>query len=177
MDFQRAVTENAEGKKARNNSWRNSPRSQKEFDNKQKSLADAQTKLQTQAKGIERYGEGRFGEDDRPLNTELQRMNDDAQKELGELQQTACSDRSRRKLKRLSRRIRTENGYAVVFDIRARRTASSIGHDVADITTEIIRRIDADAAESACRASGGCTETQPRLPAPAAEASRHPTAT
>ena len=49
VDFQKAVIENAEGKKAQEKFMAEVNKRQKEFEGKQKSLSDAQNKLQTQA--------------------------------------------------------------------------------------------------------------------------------
>src|SRR5262245_8356852 len=47
VDFQRAVTENADGKKAQEKFMGELNKRQKEFEDKQKAMTDAQTKLQT----------------------------------------------------------------------------------------------------------------------------------
>ena len=76
------------------------------------------------------------------MNTELQRMNDDAQKELPDLQQTLfkpIAEKTQEVLKAYS----TENGFAVVFDVSSQASSIIYVQDVADITTEIIRRVDA----------------------------------
>src|SRR5206468_1786902 len=49
VDFQKAVVENAEGKKAQERFMAEVNKRQKDFEGKQKSLTDAQNKLQTQA--------------------------------------------------------------------------------------------------------------------------------
>jgi len=86
-------------------------------------------------------------------------MNDDAQKELGDLQQQLFRPIAE-KVQDAVKSYSNENGFAVVFDTSSQ--ANSIIHwsDVADITTEIIRRVDAAPAKPAA------TSTTPSAAAP-----------
>src|SRR5438094_701785 len=52
VDFQKAVVDNSEGKKAQEKFMAEVNKRQKEFEEKQKSLADAQNKLQTQGQAL-----------------------------------------------------------------------------------------------------------------------------
>ena len=89
--------------------------------------------------------------------------NDDAQKELGDLQQQLfrpIMEQTQKVLQAYS----AENGFAVVFDVSSQANSIIYVQDVADITTEIIRRVDADIAK---------TPTPPApAPRPAAPAPR-----
>src|SRR4051812_4093954 len=87
VDFQRAVTENAEGKKAQEKFLAELNQRQKVFEEKQKLLTDSQTKLQNGDKTLTDTAKGDLAKQIDKLNTDLQRMNDDAQKELGDIQQ------------------------------------------------------------------------------------------
>ena len=74
-------------------------------------------------------------------------MNDDAQKELGELQQQLfrpIADKAQKAVESYS----VENGFAVVFDSSSQASSIIYKQEVADITTEIIRRMDAAAAKA-----------------------------
>jgi outer membrane protein len=142
VDFQRAITENSDGKKAQEKFVAELTRRQKEFDEKQKSLTDAQTKLQTGDKALSDTAKADLAKTIDRLNTELQRMNDDAQKDLGDLQQQLfrpIAEKAQDAVKSYS----TENGFAVVFDVSSQANSIIYRDDIADITTEIIRRIDA----------------------------------
>jgi outer membrane protein len=142
IDFQKAVTENSEGKKAQEKFIGELNKRQKDFEDKQKAMTDAQTKLQTGDKALSDTAKADLAKQVDKLNTELQRMNDDAQKELGELQQTLfrpIAERTQEVLKSYS----TENGFAVVFDSSNQANSIIYVQEVADITTEIIRRVDA----------------------------------
>ena len=99
--------------------------------------------------------------------TLLTRMNEDAQKEVPELQSKLLgpvADRTQKIIKSYA----DEAGIAVVFDISSQNSAIIHSSDLADITTEVIRRIDADIAKSPAPAA--------KAPAPAAPAARPPAA-
>ena len=142
IDLQKAITENAEGKKAQEKFMAEFNKKQKEFEDKQKAMTDAQTKLQTQDKALNPDAKAQLSKDIEKYNTELQRLNDDAQKDLGDLQQQLfkpIAEKAQDVLKSYS----TENGFAAVFDVSSQANSIIYYQDVADITTEIIRRIDA----------------------------------
>jgi outer membrane protein len=156
VDLQRAITENADGKKAQEKFMAEFNKRQKDFEDKQKALTDAQNKLQTQDKALSETAKTDLAKQIDRYNTELQRMNDDAQKELQELQQQLfrpIAEKTQDVLKSYS----TENGFAVVFDSSSQANSIIYFQDVADITTEIIRRVDS-------------TPTKPAAAAPAAAA-------
>ena len=147
VDFQKAVIENAEGKKAQEKFMAEVNKRQKEFEGKQKSLSDAQNKLQTQAQVLTDPVKVELNRQIDKLNTELQRMNDDAQKDLGDFQQQLfrpIMEQTQKVLQAYS----AENGFAVVFDVSSQANSIIYVQDVADITTEIIRRVDATVAKA-----------------------------
>ncbi|PYS02767.1 MAG: hypothetical protein DMG16_08005 [Acidobacteria bacterium] len=147
VDFQKAVIENAEGKKAQEKFMAEVNKRQKEFEGKQKSLSDAQNKLQTQAQVLTDPVKAELNRQIDKLNTELQRMNDDAQKDLGDFQQQLfrpIMEQTQKVLQAYS----VENGFAVVFDVSSQANSIIYVQDVADITTEIIRRVDATVAKA-----------------------------
>lgn len=155
VDFQKAVLENAEGKKAQEKLMAEVSKRQKDFEDKQKSLQDAQNKLQTQNTALSDTAKADLSRQIDKLNTDLQRMNDDAQKEIGDLQQQLLrpiADRAQKVLQAYS----AENGFSVVFDVSNQQNNIIYVQEVADITTEIIRRVDSELAKT------------PAAPAPAA---------
>jgi outer membrane protein len=160
MDFQKAVTENSEGKKAQEKFTAELNKRQAEFEAKQKQMTEAQTKLQNGDKALNDTAKADLAKQIDKLNTELQRMNDDVQKELGDLQQQLFRPIFE-KVQDVVKSYSTENGFAVVFDLSSQ--ANSIIHwsDVADITTEIIRRFDANAAKAPAAAAPAATAPKP----------------
>jgi outer membrane protein len=176
VDFQRLVTENADGKKAQEKFTAELQKRQKEFEDKQKAMTEAQTKLQTGDKTLNDTAKSDLAKQVDRLNTELQRMNDDAQKELGELQQTLFRP-IMEKAQAAVGTYSTENGFAVVLDSSAQ--ASNIVHldPVADITTEIIRRMDATPSKPAAAAAPTPAAPKPAGAAPATPPASKPPAT
>jgi outer membrane protein len=147
VDFQKAVVENAEGKKAQEKFMAEFNKRQKDFEDKQKAMTEMQTKLQNGEKALSEPAKADLAKQIDKLNTELQRMNDDAQKDLGELQQQLfrpIAEKTQEAVKTYS----SENGFGVVFDSSSQANSIIYVQDVADITTEIIRRIDATAAKT-----------------------------
>jgi Skp family chaperone for outer membrane proteins len=148
VDFQRAITENSEGKKAQESFLAEITKRQSDFDKKQKSLDDAQTKLRTQEKVLDDAAKSNLSKQIDQTTTELNRMNEDAQKELGDLQQKLFRPIAERTQKVLQA-YASETGFGVVFDISGQTNSIIYYQDVSDITTEIIRRVDAEAGKPA----------------------------
>lgn len=144
IDFQAALAGNVEGKKAQAQLGTEVNKRQTDMERTQKSLEDAQNKLRTQDKALSDAAKADLGRDIDRMTTELQRKNDDAQKELQDLQQQLLRPIAER-LQKVLQAYASEMGYAVVLD------AMSVVYfqDIADITTEIIRRVDADVAATA----------------------------
>ena len=147
VDFQKAVVDNSEGKKAQEKFMAEVNKRQKEFEEKQKNLADLQNKLQTQNAVLGDPAKADLSRQIDRINTDLQRMNDDAQKELGDFQQQLfrpIMEQTQKVLQAYS----AENGFAVVFDVSSQANSIIYVQDVADITTEIIRRVDANVGKA-----------------------------
>jgi Skp family chaperone for outer membrane proteins len=87
-------------------------------------------------------------------------MNDDAQKDLGDLQQQLFRPIAE-KTQDVVKSYSEENGFAVVFDI-SQGNSIIYRQDVADITTEIIRRVDATPGKPAAAPAA----TAPKAPEP-----------
>jgi Skp family chaperone for outer membrane proteins len=166
VDLQKAITENSDGKKAQEKFMAEFNKKQKEFEDKQKQLTDSQTKLQTQDKALSDAAKADLAKNIDRLNTDLQRMNDDAQKELGDLQQQLfrpIAEKTQDVLKSYS----NENGFAAVFDVSSQANSIIYFQDVADITTEIIRRIDSTPTKPAAAAApSAAPKTAAPAPAP-----------
>jgi outer membrane protein len=160
VDFQKAVIDNSEGKKAQDKFMAELNKRQKDFEDKQKALTDAQTKLQNGDKTLNDTAKADISKSIDKLNTELQRMNDDAQKELGDLRQQLFRPIAE-KTSDVLKAYAAENGFSVVFDSSSEASSIVYVQDVADITTEIIRRVDAAPAKAAAAPAA------PGAPAPA----------
>ena len=171
VDFQKAVVENAEGKKAQEKFTAELNKKQSEFEAKQKAMTEAQTKLQNGDKTLNDTAKADLAKQIDKYNTELQRMNDDAQKELGDLRDQLLRpimEKTQDVLKTYS----NENGFAVVFDVSQQQGNSIVYfQEVADITTEIIRRVDATPTKAA---APGATAPAPKTATPPAAATPRP---
>jgi len=153
MDFQKAVTENTEGKKAQEKFRAELEKRQGDFEAKQKAMTEMQTKLQNGDKALNDAAKADLAKQIDRLNTDLQRMNDDAQKELGDMQQVLFRpivEKTQEAVKSYS----TENSFAVVFDLSSQANSIVYWQDVADITTEIIRRMDANPSKAPAAPAG-----------------------
>jgi outer membrane protein len=161
VDFQKAVTDNADGKKAQEKFMAELNKRQKEFEDKQKAMTEAQTKLQAGDKALSDTAKADLSKQIDKYNTDLQRMNDDAQKELGELQQQLFRPIAE-KAQEAVQSYGKENGFAVVFDVSSQASSIIYRDDIADITTEIIRRMDAAPPKPAAAPATAA----PKAPAP-----------
>lgn len=164
VDFQKAVTENSEGKKAQEKFMGELNKRQKEFEDKQKALTDAQTKLQNGDKALSETAKADLAKQIDKLTTELQRMNDDAEKELRDLQQQLFRP-IMEKTQDVVKSYSTENGFAVVFDVSSQANSIVYVQDVADITTEIIRRVDATPTKAPAAPAASTPGPKPAEPA------------
>jgi outer membrane protein len=164
VDFQKAVTENSEGKKAQEKFMGELNKRQKEFEDKQKAMTDAQTKLQNGDKALSETAKADLAKQIDKLNTELQRMNDDAEKDLRDLQQQLFRP-IMEKTQDVVKSYSTENGFSVVFDVSSQANSIVYVQDVADITTEIIRRVDATPTKAPAAPAASTPAPKPGEPA------------
>src|SRR5262249_50481127 len=106
----------------------------------QKAMTEAQTKLQNGDKTLNDTTKADLAKQIDKLNTELQRMNDDAQKDLGDLQQQLfkpIAEKTQDVLKAYS----AENGFAVVFDTSRRASSIILNWEAADTRPKITRKV------------------------------------
>jgi Skp family chaperone for outer membrane proteins len=167
IDFQAALAGNTMGKKAQDQLAAAVNTKQQDMEKTQKSLEDAQNKLRTQANALSEDAKANLSRDIDRMTTDLQRKNDDAQKELQELQQNLLRPIAER-LQKVLDAYASEMGYSAVLDAMTVVWAAP----ASDITTEIIRRIDADVAASPAPAAA----PKAAAPAPAPPAAPRPAA-
>jgi outer membrane protein len=173
IDFNRAVTENAEGKKAGDAFMAEIGKKQAEFTKLQGEIDAIQKDLQTKDAALSAQAKADMAKDIDRKQTQLTRMNDDAQKDVPELQSQLLGpvmDRAQKVIKSYA----DEVGLAVVFDISNQNSSLIYWPDVADITTEVIRRIDADIAKNPPSAAAPAKAPAAPAKAPAAPATAAP---
>jgi len=71
LDFQKAVTDNSEGKKAQEKFMAEFNKRQKDFEDKQKAMSDAQNKLQTGDKALSDTAKADLAKSIDKMNTDL----------------------------------------------------------------------------------------------------------
>jgi outer membrane protein len=148
IDLRAAITGNAEGKKAADQWTAEFTKKQAEFDKLQKEAQDLQNRLSTQNAALSEAARADLTRQLDQKNTQLERTNQDAQKELADLQQrliAPIADTTNRVLQAYAK----DNGFALVFDRASEFNSIVFADDVIDITTEIIRRVDAEMAKTA----------------------------
>lgn len=181
IDFERAVTGTAEGKKAAEQFQGEITKRQTAMQAKNKEGQDIQTKLQTQDKVLSEAQKADYSKRLEALQTELTRDNEDAQRELGDMQQKLFAPIADR-VKQAIDAYAAENGFGVVLDTSSQYNNIMHFSDVADITTEIIRRVDSTAPKTAtppARTSPATrpstpSTTAPKPPAPSADPAKKP---
>ena len=168
VDFERAVVESAEGKKSSDRFTATLQAKQGDVEKKQKELEDQQKKLQNGARTLNDTAKADLQRDIDRRTTELQRINEDAQKELQTLRDQLLRPIAERATAILNA-MSDEQGYTLVID------TSSPDHNVLwwnkknDITDELIKRINAAAPQEPAK-----TEA-PKQPAPATPTAPKPT--
>ncbi len=148
IDMRRAMTESTDGKKAADQWVGEMTKKQTEFDKLQKEVQDLQTRLTTQTAALSETARADMTRQVDQKNTLMERMNQDAQKELGDLQQQLLAPIGAI-TNRILQAYAAENGFALVFDRSSEFNSILYWDDVVDVTTEIIRRVNAETAKTA----------------------------
>ena len=146
IDMERAIVESAEGKKAAEK-WQARFEARKtEMEKKQKELEEAQTKLKTQERALSDTAKLELNRTIEQKTTEATRLNEDAQKELEELRNQLMRPLAE-KASEVVNAYAKEQSLTLVLDVSSGNSGIVYVNDVADITTEIIRRLDAALAK------------------------------
>jgi Skp family chaperone for outer membrane proteins len=148
IDMRRAMTESTDGKKAADQWVGEMTKRQGEFDKLQKEVQDLQSRLSAQSAALSETARADLTRQIDQKTTDLNRTNEDAQKDLGELQQKLLQPIAV-VTNTILRTYAVENGFAVVFDRSSEFNSILYWDDIVDITTEIIRRVDAETAKAA----------------------------
>jgi outer membrane protein len=167
IDFMRALTENGEGKKATNRLNAEFTSRQTKLQAKQKEGQDAQSKLQSGDKVLAESVKADLSKKVEQVSTDLNRMNEDYQREMGELQQQYLAPIAD-VVKKVVSNYAAEKGYAVVFDISQEGNNIIFKSDAADITQDVIVRIDEETSKNPIKAPTGAPTAAPARPPAAA---------
>jgi Skp family chaperone for outer membrane proteins len=164
IDFMRALTENGEGKKATNRLNAEFTSRQSKLQAKQKEGQDAQSRLQAGDKVLADAVKADLSKKIEQVSTDLNRMNEDYQREMQEMQQQYLAPIAD-VVKKVVASYGAEKGYAVVFDISQEANNIIFKSDAADITQEVIVRIDEETSKNPIKAPGPATAAPARPPA------------
>ena len=145
IDFNRVVTESANGKKAVTSFNGEVAKLQTEFESLQKQIADNEEKLRTGQNVLSDAVKADLSKKIETDNTLLTRKNEDAQKIVADKQNELFGPVAQI-AKAVLDKYAAEAGYSVVFDTSSQANNIIYHNEVADITTEVIRRVDAESA-------------------------------
>lgn len=165
VDFERAVVESAEGKKASEKFNAALQAKQADLEKRQKDIDDSTKKLQTGARTLSDAAKAEIQRDIDHKNTDLQRLNEDAQKELQALRDELLRPIAE-KATALMNALAGEQGYTMVVDISNPQTSVVFWNPKSDVTSELVKRIDA--------APPAAISEAPKQAPPAAGAARPP---
>jgi outer membrane protein len=163
VDFERAIVESAEGKKSSDKFTATLQSKQAEGEKRQKELEDAQKKLQTQERTLSETAKATLQKDIDRRTTEMQRFNEDSQKELQSLRDELLRPIAERASVILNG-IAAEQGYTLIVDVSNPQNNVVWFNPKNDITAELTRRIDA----STPKTSEAVPAPRPTAPAPVA---------
>lgn len=146
VDFERAVVESVEGKKAAEKFNLKFEERRQEIEKKQKEFEQLENRLRTQDRALSDAAKTDLSRDIDRRRTELTRLNEDAQKELGTYREELLGP-----IAAIANKIinayAVEQGYSIIVDLSNPQNNVVYANDLADITTELIRRIDAETAK------------------------------
>jgi len=162
VDFERAVVESAEGKKASEKFNATFKAKQDDLEKRQKDIDESTKKLQNGARTLTDSAKAEIQRDVDRKNREFQRLNEDAQKELQSLRDELLRPIAE-KATALMNAMAEEQGYTLVVDISNPQTNVVFWNAKNAVTDELIKRIDA---------APPAVSEAPKQPPPAAGAAR-----
>jgi len=171
VDFEKAVVESVEGKKSSAKFNGTLQGKQGDAEKRQKELEDAQRKLQTQERTLSDTAKASLQKDIERRTTELQRYNEDTQKELQSLRDELLRPIAERASAILNA-MAVEQGFTLIVDVSNPQNNVVWFNPKNDITAELTRRIDAEMAKSSEAKPAGPAGSAPAAPRPVPAAPR-----
>ena len=164
VDFEGAVVGSAEGKRASEKFEATVKAKQNELGKKQQELDDQAKKLQNGARTLSDEAKSSLQRDIDRRTTELQRLNEDAQKELSLTRDELLrpiADRASAILNAMA----AELNYTLVIDISNPETNVIWKNPKNDVTEELIKRINASAPKEPAKPAAAPATNKPTQPA------------
>ena len=148
VDMERAIVQTVEGKKAEGTFTAKFEEYRKKIEGIQKQLETDQTKLRTQERVLNETVKAELSRNITKGQTDLTRLQEDAQKDLDTLRSELM-----RPIAEVAEAVLNayakENNYTVIIDTSNPQNGSVVFvNDKAEITDEIIKRIDAEMAKA-----------------------------
>ena len=167
VDFEKALVDSGEGKKSSDKFNATLQSKQSDGQKRQQELEDAQKKLQTQERTLSETAKANLQKDIDRRTTELQRFNEDSQKELQSLRDELLRPIAE-KASAILNQLAAEQGYTLVVDISNPQNNVVWFNPGNDITAELTRRINAAMATTSNAAPARPAGSTPAPPRPAA---------
>ena len=165
VDFERAVVESVEGKKASDKFNVTLKAKQADVEKRQRDLEESQKKLANGTITLSTTAKADLQRDIDRKTTELQRMNDDTQKELQGLRDELLRPIAERATAALNGMAAAE-GYTLVIDISNPENNVIWANPKNDITAELIKRLDTAAPKEPAKTEAPKATTPSTTPAP-----------
>ena len=165
VDFERAVVESVEGKKASDKFNVTLKARQADVEKRQRDLEESQKKLANGTITLSATAKADLQRDIDRKTTELQRMNDDTQKELQGLRDELLRPIAERATAALNGMAAAE-GYTLVIDISNPENNVIWANPKNDITAELIKRLDTAAPKEPAKTEAPKATTPSTTPAP-----------
>jgi Skp family chaperone for outer membrane proteins len=162
----RAIGECSEGKVALGEFQKKVDAKRGELEKMNNEVQGLQKQLQEQARTLNDESRAALSKNIDVKNTELQRAQEDAQKEFGQLQQEIFN-RIGSKLMPVLQQYAKENNFAVIVDSSSQTTQVVYADPSIDVTDDIIKRFDAQSGPSTPATSGAKPAPVQPKPAPA----------
>ena len=148
VDMERAVTTSSEGKKAEQKFTAKLDEYRKEIEKKQKELEDIQTRLRTGDRLMNEETKANLNRNATRIQTDLQRMQEDSEKALDSLRSELLAPIAQI-AEAIVQAFAQEQGFTVLLDSSNPQNGSIIYvAEKANVTDEIIRRIDSEIAKA-----------------------------
>jgi Skp family chaperone for outer membrane proteins len=143
IDFDRAVADTSEGKAAIAKLRAFGTERQAAIETKLKEAGELQTRLRNQSTVLSENARNQLTRDLQTAQTELEKMRNDAEERLGQMQQDLLGPVEKKTAAAVNT-YAAERGLKIILNTSVLENGLVYVHDTADITTEIIRRIAAD---------------------------------
>ncbi len=143
IEVQRIVQESAIGKESLARVQRSQAQKQDELGKRQKELRDLEEKLQTQGATLSDDAKDKLQKDYQQKALDLKRFQDDAQRELQELQQKELGELEKRVMPVIEK-VAKEAGYALIFN--KYNSGLLFADQATDLTDQVIQKFNTEIA-------------------------------